>query len=86
MITLEKMKLYASYRDIDSFGRSARKADRELMSDEDWWLIDALIGDAAVIVRKLGSEQRTNEAKARLVENCENEEVIEKIKRLATGR
>jgi hypothetical protein len=53
------------------------------MSDEEWWLIETMLQDATVIVRKLGSEARTAQAVKRLQENCENQEVIDEIKRLA---
>lgn len=84
MITLHKLKIYARYKgDVDMFGRAGRRSDQQLMDDKEWYLINTLIGDAAVINRHLGSEQRTAEATKRLLENCENEETINEIKRLA---
>jgi hypothetical protein len=84
MITLSHLQIYLSYKgDGDMFARSRRTKERELISDDEWSLIDTLIQDATVINRHLGSEQRTGEATRRLEENCENEEVIRRIRELA---
>ncbi len=79
-----KLQIYISYKgDGDMFSRSRRAKERELISDDDWTLIDLLVQDATVTTRRLGSEKRTAEATKRLEENCESEEVIARIKRLA---
>jgi len=84
MITLNKLKIFARYRgDVDMFGRAGRQKDKQLFDDREWYLINTLIGDAAVIKRRLGSEQRTEEAARRLRENCESEKVIDEIMRIA---
>lgn len=84
MITLSKLKIYERYGgDVDMFGRAGRGAERLLVSEDEWHLIGTLVQDATVINRKLGSEDRTAEAVERLRENCENEEVVAQIRRLA---
>lgn len=84
LITLSKLQVYVSYDgDGDRFARSGRPNEREILSDEDWLLIDLLIQDATVINRNLGSENRTDQATRRLRENTDGEDVVEEIKRLA---
>ena len=57
MITLPKLKIFESFKgDIDMFGRSGQKYQRQITDDE-WYLIDRLIQDAIVINRQLGSEE-----------------------------
>lgn len=84
MVTLEKLKIFKRYSDIDSFGRKASKIEKQIMSDEEWWLIETLLQDATVLVRDLGSPNRSAQANQRLTENCQSDEVINEIKRLAT--
>lgn len=84
MITLKKLQIFTSYKgDGDMFARSGRVSAHESMNEDDWILIETLIQDATVINRHLGSEERTQQATTRLQENCENEEVIREIRRLA---
>jgi hypothetical protein len=84
MITLPKLRVYASYEgDGDMFARSGRRRYLELITDSDWYLIDRLIEDATVINRKLGSVQRTAEAIKRIQDNCDSQEAVEEIMRLA---
>lgn len=84
MITLVKLRIYASYDgDGDMFARAGRKKERLLLRDSDWYLIDILLQDATVIDRHLGSEQRTAQAWQRLQDNCENADVINETRRLA---
>lgn len=84
MITLEKLKIFARYDgDVDMFGRAGRTGERELFPDSERHLVDRLIEDATVLDRNLGSEQRNAEALKRLQDNCEDEKVIDEIRRLA---
>ena len=83
MITLSKLKIFKSYKgDVDMFARSGQKY-RDQITDVDWYLIDRLIQDAMVINRRLGSEERTREAIKNLQDNCEDQEVVDEIMRLA---
>ena len=74
MITLRKLKIFASFKgDVDMFGRAGRTKEKEIMDDGDWHLIDLLIQDATVIDRQLDSEQRTMQATQRINDNCEDD-------------
>lgn len=85
MITASKLKIFERYKgDGDMFSRAGSSREREVVTDDDWQLIDLLLQDATVINRKLGSENRTAEAVRRLRESCETEDVIREIRRLAT--
>ena len=84
MITLAKLKIYRShYGDVDFFARSGRRSEGELLSDEEWFLIDRLILDAMVVNKHLNTEQQIDEATVRLKENSENKNVEKEIRRLA---
>ena len=85
MVTLEKLGIFKRFcGDPDWFARSANERERQMLSDEEWYLIETLLQDATVLVRDLGSPNRSAEANQRLTENCESVEVINEIKRLAT--
>jgi len=84
MITFEKLRIFARYKgDGDMFWRSARQIERQVLTNDDWHLIDTLLQDATVVSRQLGSDQRTVEAMKRLTENSENDRVVSEITRLA---
>jgi hypothetical protein len=84
MITLAKLKTYEFYQgDPDMYARSGKRHDEEPVADSEWYLIDSLIGDAAVILRHLGSQDRTADALRNLRANCESQDVIDRIMELA---
>src|SRR5215213_4037083 len=84
MITAEKLQIFNRYKgDIDSFGRSGRQSEKQLLSDDEWYLVDTMIQDATVINRRLGSEQRAAQASERIRANCESQEVVDRIMLLA---
>jgi hypothetical protein len=85
MLTLAKLKIFARIKgDIDMFSRAGRAKEKETIDDEEWRLIDTLIQDATVIDRQLGSEERTTQATRRIIDNCENNDVVAKIHSLAS--
>jgi len=84
MITPGKLKTYEFYNgDADMDARSGKRDGRELVSDSEWYRIDTLIGDATVILRHLGSQDRVADALRNLRANCESQEVIDRIMELA---
>jgi len=84
MITIPKVKIYAHYDgDLDMWLRTGKKAEKEIMASEDWHLIDGLIEDCTVIQNRVGSERREADTFQRLIENCENEETIKALMKLA---
>ena len=83
MITLDQLKIFRRYRDIDSFGRRGNEQERTLLSDDEWYLIETMLQDATVLMNNLGSEDRTAQAEQSLRNNCADAEVMDEIKRLA---
>ena len=84
MIDLKKLEIFRRYKhDLDLFDRAASPSERRLINRAEWLLIDTLLQDATVMMRKLGSDQRTAEAERRLWENTQDENVIAEIRRLA---
>jgi len=57
MLTLEKLKIYKSFRgDIDSFGRSLNRKTKEKITESEFNLIDELVQEAIVIRNNLASD------------------------------
>lgn len=84
MISITKLEIYSRYNgDVDMWLRTGRPKEHELMNSDDWHLIDLLIQDCIVLQRGLGSPQRNNEANKRLLDNCESEETVNRIRKLA---
>ncbi|MEP6849316.1 MAG: hypothetical protein ABI999_10700 [Acidobacteriota bacterium] len=84
MITVEKVKVFASWDgDIDMFTRAGRKWEKDLVSDDDWALIERILQDQIVIKRNLVSPERVVKAVERFKQVCENDEVVEMIGKLA---
>lgn len=75
MISEEKILIYKKYEgDPDAWARIGTTAEKNMMSDEDWYLIDLLIQD---IVISKGNLDRI------LDKNTENEKVKEEIINIA---
>lgn len=84
MITEDKLKVYASYKgELDMWLRTGKEREKSFMDSSDWHLIDLLLQDATVLNRNLGSPKRAEEARNRLRENTENEDLVVEIRRLA---
>ena len=84
MITADKLRIYARHKgDVDMFGRVGDPQEKTLMDDRDFYLIQALLQDANVLDRNLGSEQRNADALDRLRSSCSSEDVIAQIRKLA---
>jgi hypothetical protein len=84
VITLDKLKIFSRYKgDVDQFGRAGRTSEKQVLTNDEWGLIDMLLQDAVVINRNLGSEARTASAWRRLHENSEDDAVVTEIRRLA---
>lgn len=81
MITQEKLRIYKKYDgSIDGWARSGRKKERNLMSDDDFSMIERLIQDLKLIDKGLAAEVYINDFYKRLNDNCDNAETIEQIK------
>ena len=84
MITIEKVRIFSRWDgDEDMFGRAGKEREKNIIGDEDFYLIDRMLEDHIVIKRSLGSEERVAKAKKRFEELCEGREVIDEIGKLA---
>ncbi len=63
--------------------RTGKEHENEIMNSADWHLIDSLISESTLINNKVGSAEREAQALTRLEENCESQEVIDRIHQLA---
>ena len=54
-----------------------------MMSDEDFFLIDNFIQDIGLISKNLSSKEFEENAEEKLKENCDRQDTIAELKRLA---
>jgi len=81
MITKEKIHIYNKFKgNIDSWTRTGSKKEQTIMTDGDWYLIDSLLQDIQIVSKGLSSNEFSINLQNRLIENCENEEIIGQIK------
>lgn len=84
MITQEKIKIYNSFQgDVDGWARMGSKKEKAIMSDGDWSLIDGLVQDIQLVEKGLASKEFSNTLHRRLVENCDNPETINQLRKVA---
>ncbi len=84
MITLLKLNEYKKYHgSYDGFYIQKIKTNTNLNSDSDWNLIENLLQDIVIIQNQLASEDFTKNVNKRLLENCDNLDIIEQMKVLA---
>lgn len=84
MITEDKIKIFKRYDgDIDSWARSGSKREKFIMTDNDWYIIDALIQDLLLVKKGLTSLEFTNTLNSKLKENCDSEKTINQLQKLA---
>lgn len=75
MINNKKVLIYRKYEgNLDVWARIATLEEKEIMSDDDWYLIDELIQD--VIISKQNMEET-------LKKNVEDKETIDEILNIA---
>ena len=83
-ITKEKIAIFKKFgRDADFWIRLGSKKDKKIMSDDDWGLIESLIQDIHIINTGNASEEFCKRVDAQLKKVCENNVVIEEVKKLA---
>jgi hypothetical protein len=84
MITKEKLNVYRWFNgDIDAWARSGSSSQKEAMKDEDWFMIERLIQDVVLMQKGLISDDFLKDVNKRLNDNCDNEETIIEIKKMA---
>lgn len=84
MITQEKIKIYSSFQgDVDGWARMGSKKEKVIMSDEDWSLINGLVQDIQLVKKGVTSKEFSDTLQRRLVENCDNPETINQLRKVA---
>jgi len=73
MITLEKLKIYEKYMDIDFFARSGTQEEKALLSDSEWMQIEHIIDSLFLIKNKSVSEDFEAKIYAEIDEKIEPE-------------
>jgi hypothetical protein len=74
MITTEKIKIFNSYGgDIDGLARNSRSNDHNLISDNEWSLIDNFFQDIELINNGLAAQTYIEQTLLRLKENCDSD-------------
>jgi hypothetical protein len=84
MLTLNKIQIYSRYNgDIDSWVRNNSREELTALTDEDWCLIDGFIQDLKLVELGLISMEYNNSLKVKLIKNCDSQETINAIIKLA---
>jgi hypothetical protein len=84
MITKDKIHIYKSYGgDVDGWARVGSKEEKELMNDEDWFLIEDLLQDISLQNSGNSSKEYSIKIDEKLKEKCSDEEAIKQLKELA---
>ena len=81
MITRNKLKIFKKYSgDIDGWARFGNKSELELMSDDDWKLIDELLQSLESVKKGLVSKYFKSQILNRLEEACDSKETRYELK------
>ncbi len=84
MITKDKIQIYKNYSgDVDGWARIGSKEEKELMNDEDWFLIEDLLQDLSLMKSGNSSEEYNIKIAEKLKNKCSDEEVVRELKELA---
>jgi hypothetical protein len=84
MINENKLKIFEKYDgDIDSWVRSGSKKEKSIMTDGDWYNIDAFIQDLSLVKKGLTSFEFNNVLISKFKENCDSEGAINQLKKIA---
>jgi tRNA U34 2-thiouridine synthase MnmA/TrmU len=83
MITITKLKEYEEHHGVyDAFYLQKVKNGTNIISDEEWFLVDVLLQDMRLVNKKLTSTEFSENLVRRLKESFSNEETINYFKTL----
>ena len=83
MLTNHKIDVYIRYRgDDDGLARSGTVAEKQLLSDADWSLINSYLHDINLENKNLLSEVYLKKHEASMLANCESREIVARLKQL----
>lgn len=78
MLTVEKIRLYKKFRgDVDSLSRSNNNKIKQLISEDDFFVIESLIQDSHLISKNLASKTYANNFVKKIEELCDKNEIPE---------
>ncbi len=84
MIKTQKIKIFLKYnRDIDSWARDGSKKEHDIMVYADWYLIDSLLQDLFLTIKKVVSEEFSVNLKQKLKESCDSSDTINMLHKIA---
>ena len=84
MLTNEKVDVYVRYHgDVDGWAHSGTISEKKILSNE-WSLIDCYLQDIYLENHGLLSDSYLKKHEASMLANCENGEVVARLKQLAT--
>lgn len=83
MITRDKLKIYKKYSgDIDGWARVGKKSELEIMSDDDWTLVDELLQNLELVEKGLASDSFKSQTLDKLNSACDSEKTKQELKSL----
>lgn len=86
MITKEKIIIYKHYNgDIDGWARTATRDQKVIINDKDWLLIQGIVQDLMLVKNGFASESYLNAINEKLQANCDNEETIQELRKIANS-
>jgi hypothetical protein len=84
MLTLHKLKIYRQFGgDLDGWARTSSSAEKSMMGDEDWFLIDELRQGLSIVLSGHASLEFAQTVERRLLALTEDESTREAIRSLA---
>jgi hypothetical protein len=84
MLTIEKINTYIRYRGfLDGYVLLTKRSE-DLISGEDWVLIQEIIQDLNLINKGLTSGLYTEEVNKKIIDNCDSLETQKRLKEIPT--
>ena len=86
MITEKKIEIFNRYNgDIDGWVRNNSITEKLIIEDTDWYLIDSVLQDLYLVKKGVASSEFIVNLQNKLIKNCDNEETIAQLKKLAVA-
>ncbi len=86
MLTRQHLEIYKNYGgDGDMFVRLGSEEEKRILEYEDWRLIEDFLQDIDLVNKLLTSPEFANHLRERLANNCDGEETINALKKLAVS-
>ena len=69
--------------DLDSWARTGRIKEKQVMDSGDWYLIESLVQDIRIVIDGKASDQFSNDLNKQLSEKCDGDAAITLLKKIA---